>query len=487
MNTIEVHWEITNACNLRCKHCLIDAGQKLDDEMSTEECLAALEKMKNAGVNIISYTGGEPFCKRDFREIIEKTVNLGIQPQIITNGTLLTDDWIDFLIEHDVPIGVSLDGSNEITNDYIRGTGTFQKIMEFLQKARERGLSVSLYITATKYNMENLKELFKLADEFNCANVHVNELSIGGRHNSDADYALDDSSHYLIDTINEASSEVFGEELAGPDCSCWAGTSGIVLSSNGDLYYCTETKKENPYYCFGNIKTFPLKKWIEDNSFLNYLNCGCCYHVYYNSKLSVTKNEAVECALSEGGEQITTLNELYKAFDQVNRGCNLICADCEYPDCKGYIWLMNEEVDTLYESGVELLELNNNLHLLYSLKNEHGEPDLTMRQPPCTHRCSDGKCKIHSIRPLVCHMYPIGPETVDGSNVWALHSECQFTENMKQNNTLSEYIHRVKKIIDNISVDLTNEILEHYRIMDYLSTFPEGSNSCIIICEMKNG
>lgn len=485
MNKIEIHWEITNACNLKCKHCIIDAGQSLKDEMTTEECFDALEKMKQAGVEVICYTGGEPFCKKDFREILEKTISLKIQPQIITNGTLLNDDWIDFLYINNIPIGVSLDGYNEKTNDYIRGEGTYKKIVAFLQKANQKEMSISLYVTATKDNTAHLHEIFELAKKYNCNNVHINDLSVGGRHNNNADYALNKEHGVLIKKINKASVEVFEEELMGPDYSCWVNGRSILLTSNGNLYNCTEIKKVNPNNYFGNIKTFPLKKWIEDNNFLDYLNCDCCYHVYYNTRISVTKNEDIPCALVEHKKEITTLKELYEAFDRLNAECNIICGNCEYPDCKGYIWLMNEEVEKLYDCGIELIELNNNIHMLYSFKNERGETDLTIKQPQCVHRCDNGNCNIHDIRPLVCHMYPVGPETVDGAKVWVLHNSCQFTENMKNENKLSEYIYQVKKIIDSISKELYEEILKNYEIMDYLSTFPDGENSCIIISEMK--
>jgi MoaA/NifB/PqqE/SkfB family radical SAM enzyme len=87
----EVHWEITNGCNLRCKHCLSSSGIARIGELTTEESLTALETFREAGVSRAYFTGGEPFSRKDFLSILEHASALGMRSTVITNATLLQE------------------------------------------------------------------------------------------------------------------------------------------------------------------------------------------------------------------------------------------------------------------------------------------------------------------------------------------------------------------------------------------------------------
>ncbi len=84
----EVIWNITNRCNLLCDHCYMaaDAHAK-DDQLSDEESIELVRQMGEAGVPLLFLTGGEPFMRSNFWEILSEAKQQGIRVTISTNAT----------------------------------------------------------------------------------------------------------------------------------------------------------------------------------------------------------------------------------------------------------------------------------------------------------------------------------------------------------------------------------------------------------------
>ena len=63
--------EITNRCNLRCKYCShFDSPGDVGIDLPTEEWLRFFEELKSCAVMEVTLSGGEPFCRDDFRELL---------------------------------------------------------------------------------------------------------------------------------------------------------------------------------------------------------------------------------------------------------------------------------------------------------------------------------------------------------------------------------------------------------------------------------
>jgi radical SAM protein with 4Fe4S-binding SPASM domain len=169
-------WHITNECNLRCKHCYHESYTKDNvsitklTEIANQLCFA-LDKWGKKGS--FSITGGEPlmnpellFQLLDYLET--KNVN---RIDLLTNGTLLTDDIIDKLKRYEKlrRLQLSLEGLRE-TNDKIRGLNSFDKTMEAVDNLKRHGLVVSIMMTIGKHNKD---EIIPLADELAKHNVDV--------------------------------------------------------------------------------------------------------------------------------------------------------------------------------------------------------------------------------------------------------------------------------------------------------------------------
>ena len=119
-------WELTYACNLACVHCLSSSGRRDPRELTTAEAKAVLDELAGLQVFYLNIGGGEPMIRRDFFELVDHAVGIGIGIKFSTNGTYLSADAARRLAAMDyLDVQISLDGVDAATNDPVRGAGSF--------------------------------------------------------------------------------------------------------------------------------------------------------------------------------------------------------------------------------------------------------------------------------------------------------------------------------------------------------------------------
>jgi molybdenum cofactor biosynthesis enzyme MoaA len=112
-----------------------------------------LEESVRLGVKEYYFTGGEPFLNPDMTAILIETLRYG-PATVLTNGTVLKDDWLQALRAADetslysLEFRVSIDGFSPETNDPIRGEGTFARALKGIQRLVQHGFLP--IITATR-------------------------------------------------------------------------------------------------------------------------------------------------------------------------------------------------------------------------------------------------------------------------------------------------------------------------------------------------
>ena len=107
-------WDITTACNLRCLHCELEAGERDAGELSLPRMLELAGELARAGCENVSLTGGEPLLRRDWPGLARRLADLGIKVKIVTNGILVDQATADRMAEAGVMgASVSLDGLRE--------------------------------------------------------------------------------------------------------------------------------------------------------------------------------------------------------------------------------------------------------------------------------------------------------------------------------------------------------------------------------------
>ncbi len=156
---------ITNKCNLRCKYCSYFTGPgDVGKDLPTDEWIRFFEELTRCAVLNVTLQGGEPFCREDLRELIKGIVRNRMRFDILSNGTLITDELAGFLSSTGRCDGVqvSIDGSIPMTHDAFRGEGNFLKAIRGLECLKKYDLPVSVRVTIHKKNVRDLDGIARL-------------------------------------------------------------------------------------------------------------------------------------------------------------------------------------------------------------------------------------------------------------------------------------------------------------------------------------
>ena len=147
---------ITSNCNLFCKGCYARANNSCGEgfqkkHLSTQRWESIFNEAKELGISFILLAGGEPLMRRD---VIEKAAKVKeIMFPIFTNGTMFDDDYMKLLDKNRnlVPI-LSIEGDKYQT-DTRRGNGTYDILMNVMNKLNSKGILYGVSVTVTTENI----------------------------------------------------------------------------------------------------------------------------------------------------------------------------------------------------------------------------------------------------------------------------------------------------------------------------------------------
>lgn len=158
-----VIWEVTQACDLSCRHCRASAmPDRNPRELTTEEGHRLIEEVKRFGNPLFVFTGGDPLKRPDLFDLIRKGVGLGLRTNVTPSATpLLTEEAVDrFKAAGIARMAMSVDGPDAETHDSFRRVpGSFDMAMRALLRAKEIGLETQFQTTVTRWNMQRLPEV----------------------------------------------------------------------------------------------------------------------------------------------------------------------------------------------------------------------------------------------------------------------------------------------------------------------------------------
>ncbi len=282
---------ISNACNLRCRYCYANGGSYQSDEgiMSEKVCRDALDLFyeRFETIDFIQLFGGEPLMNMPLIkyvcEYVRKYHN-NTRIGLVTNGTLITQEFIDLVKEYKIIVTVSYDGVplvNDIMRVTVDGGGTSTKILTNIKKMHDQsGQPETIEVT---YNQKHVDHNVTIGDVISflrkeVGNIPLHITAAGG--DKACDFVLEDRQAFIksIDDIFDNPNKVpmYTYAIAAriinnvykkqrEDYLCFAGITGLSVSINGDVYPCfmfTDDKN----MCMGNIydeNLFEQKKYKE--------------------------------------------------------------------------------------------------------------------------------------------------------------------------------------------------------------------------------
>jgi radical SAM protein with 4Fe4S-binding SPASM domain len=155
-------WELTLACNLRCKHCGSIAGRERSAELSLDECLRIAGELVAMGCQNITLIGGEPTLFPGWHQVGRRLVELGAQVNTISNGWIWSPEHVQLAKAAGFcAVSFSLDGL-QAEHDAFRARGSFERVMRAIDITVEGGMRAGVNTTIHRLNRRFLPQLREL-------------------------------------------------------------------------------------------------------------------------------------------------------------------------------------------------------------------------------------------------------------------------------------------------------------------------------------
>ncbi len=216
-----VKWEVTNRCNLRCRHCLVDAGQSMDQELSTAEALGLVDTCVGLGVHNLGILGGEPLLRDDVFTVMEYAISKRLAVTLTTNAIAIDEavaSKIAALRLHD--LAVSVDGIGEV-HDRFRGVrGAFDRTVQGIHNLVKYRAPFAIFTVVAKHNLHQLGEIVDLAVALGAAKFAVNDLQPSGRGQALRDLCMSQEEY---DRLGQIMAEKRAEHRDRPIRLIWSG------------------------------------------------------------------------------------------------------------------------------------------------------------------------------------------------------------------------------------------------------------------------
>lgn len=280
--TIDVaNIRVTNGCNFRCIHCFPNSSKVGESELTKEELIHLIDELARFKVLHVTFTGGEPFLRKDLVDIVEHANSKGMLVSICTNASLMTDETIERLAQCAIAsLKVSMDGASAETHDKYRGQGKFDELIPKIKKLVAAGLPVCINSVISRVNFHEYKQILDLARDLNVyefAFDYIRKMGRAAGHWDDVSLSMDQQVEFLTyynskfpkyGSVNMGSvfyPEIVGDLLTETNATkaCNVCLASIVILSSGDVTACWRLY-DTMGFTVGNLREKPLMEIWRD-------------------------------------------------------------------------------------------------------------------------------------------------------------------------------------------------------------------------------
>jgi|GEM_PF-3371471 len=269
------HLYVTRKCNLSCEYCFFKDSSKKD--LALDEICRVLDRMRSFGIGFLAFHGGEPTIRKDFPEIVKHAHKLGFFTYLNTNGTMLSDDYIERIGQAGIDVvNLSVDSIQDFSPS-LKDMAHSQAALERLIEARGRyKFEITANFVLNNQNIGILEETLGYLDKLGIP------LSIGFivRHptcESQPDALFFNTAEEkarlfaMLDRILELRRQ--GSNIIEPEAyfrdlkkfvegrlewECLAGKDSIGIDTLGELKFCGTLPSEN--ISIDDLKTGSLRE-----------------------------------------------------------------------------------------------------------------------------------------------------------------------------------------------------------------------------------
>ena len=265
-----VHLNMSQDCNLNCRHCYAEEREKKGKPLSFEQHIQLIDDLTELSNKLnIEFTGGEPLLNKKTPEIAMYCREKGHHTRLLTNGTPINKRNVEKIVNSFNNVRLSIDGSSKELNDFHRGEGTYTKINKALELLDKYGANVLLAMTVTK---KNIGDIGTMAKKYG-SRLTFQPLFDAGNAKINQEMAITGSEYYeaLAHSENVAVMGGIGSALGSLKnrgvTKCAIGDVEISIAHNGDVFPCHLVHLEE--FNAGNILEASIKDIYKHSAALN--------------------------------------------------------------------------------------------------------------------------------------------------------------------------------------------------------------------------
>lgn len=250
-------FELTARCNLDCKMCYVhtqDNSTALRKELTTEQWKKIFDEAYDNEMLYATLSGGECLLRNDFKELYLHLFNKRIMVSVLTNGTLLNEDYVEFFKTYRPEmIQISLYGSSEEGYQHVTGHHGFEKAISAIRALKDAGIDVRVTLTPNRYMLGDYVDVVRLCKENGFFLSSSDMLLSPNRECPEKDdyYLTIDEISFLAKEQTKIYSELTPADTtpdpwgpmnqpAGRGLKCNAGNCLAAITWEGKMYPCID-------------------------------------------------------------------------------------------------------------------------------------------------------------------------------------------------------------------------------------------------------
>ena len=246
---LSVQLDLTYRCNERCVHCYLDHDDH--GEMTTAEIKHLLDEMAEAGVFILTLSGGEIFLRKDFFDLLEHARRLMFCVKLKTNAVLIREREAARLRDLNVEsVQISIYSHRAEVHDAITLIpGSLKRSVDAIRFLKSQGLKVIIANVLMTQNMQDYPGVRALAAELGveCTldptvtpmmDGNRSTVALGVEHSALRQVFRDTSLVGDVDEFCAIPAPAGEDEMESTPCS--AGHTACYVSPYGEVFPCVQ-------------------------------------------------------------------------------------------------------------------------------------------------------------------------------------------------------------------------------------------------------
>ena len=240
MNLCRLFVQLTNRCNLRCKHCFVESDMTKDDYLTYERIIKVVNDAVDLGINRIDFTGGEVLTKPYFLDVLRYLDTQPVSYNFFSNLTLANDNVIGELakLKGLTSIITSIDYLEPKKHNKFRGGEmAFERTLHVITRLNQKNVKVIVNTMVMDDNRDSLGDLVEFFINQG-VETHFDTIIDCGRAKCDQRHNLDADKN--IECIRQAISLIADKGISVDNAAGACGVSDtlIFLHYSGKYMLC---------------------------------------------------------------------------------------------------------------------------------------------------------------------------------------------------------------------------------------------------------